>query len=190
MAIHIRRLYADEAQRRSRELAQVLQACVAAGASVSFLHPFPLEAAERFYSQVAAAVAQDERILLAAFEELDSSLAPPPLSPDSAPTPSQLVGTVQLVVALPPNQPHRGEVAKLLVHPDHRGKGIGRLLMQQVEEYAREIGKTLLVLDTARGDAGEHLYRKLGWQETGVIPHFALYPDGTPCDTVVFYKFV
>ncbi len=173
MAVIIRRLYAEEAQRRARQLGEILVACVEAGASVSFMPPLSVAQAERFFQQVAAAVAEGERVLLAAFDESNPDLP---------------LGTVHLVAAMPPNQPHRGEIAKLLVHPEARGKGIGRKLMQSIEDEAVAIGKSLLVLDTARGEAGESLYRSMGWNETGIIPNFALFPDGTYCDTVIFWK--
>ena len=99
-----------------------------------------------------------------------------------------VVGTVQVVLALPPNQPHRGEIAKLLVHRSARRRGIAQLLMEQAEAEARAEGKTLLVLDTVTGDAAERLYARLGWTRVGVIPGYALYPDGGPCDTTVFWK--
>ncbi len=87
-----------------------------------------------------------------------------------------------------PNQPHRAEVAKLLVHRRARRAGIGRALMAALEARAASAGFTLLTLDTVRGDSGERLYRRAGWTAAGVIPDYALYPDGRPCDTVVFYK--
>jgi GNAT superfamily N-acetyltransferase len=101
---------------------------------------------------------------------------------------SKLVGTVQILMATPPNQPHRADVAKLLVVRSARGKGVGARLMESVEEASRAAGKTLLVLDTATGDPGERLYTRLGWNRVGVIPKYALYPDGRWCDTTVFWK--
>jgi ribosomal protein S18 acetylase RimI-like enzyme len=101
---------------------------------------------------------------------------------------STLVGTVQLILAVPPNQPHRGEIAKLLVHRSARRRGVAQRLMGRVEVEARAEGKTLLVLDTVTGDAAERLYEGLGWTTVGVIPGYALYPDGRPCDTTVFFK--
>ena len=102
----------------------------------------------------------------------------------------ELVGTVQVVVALPPNQPHRAEIAKLLVHRSARRRGIAQRLMEQAEAEARAEGKTLLVLDTVTGDNAERLYERLGWRRVGVIPGYALFPDGRPCDTTVFWKSV
>jgi GNAT superfamily N-acetyltransferase len=115
-------------------------------------------------------VEQGHRILLAAFLG------------------SELVGTVQIITATPPNQPHRADIAKLLVLRSARAHGIGRRLMEYVEEVSRSAGKTLLVLDTVTGEAGERLYLHLGWTAVGVIPGYALFPDGRPCDTTVFFK--
>ena len=98
------------------------------------------------------------------------------------------MGTVQVITALPPNQPHRGDVAKLLVHRKARRRGIARQLMERAEAEARAEGKTLLVLDTVTGDPAERLYEATGWHRVGVIPGYALYPDGRPCDTTVFWK--
>ena len=100
----------------------------------------------------------------------------------------ELVGTVQVVLALPPNQPHRGEVAKMLVHRSARRRGIGQLLLERAEAEARVEGKTLLVLDAVTGDDAERLYARCGWTKVGVIPGYALYPDGRPCDTTYFFK--
>jgi GNAT superfamily N-acetyltransferase len=122
-----------------------------------------------FFEKVLAGVQRGERILLAAF--LDS----------------KLVGTVQILLATPPNQPHRADVAKLLMHRSARGRGIGGQLMKHLEETARLAGKTLLVLDTVTGDQAE-LYARLGWSRVGVIPRYALYPDGRWCDTTIFFK--
>jgi GNAT superfamily N-acetyltransferase len=119
---------------------------------------------------VAADVEAGRRLLLAAFAD------------------DGLVGTVQVALALPPNQPHRGEIAKLLVHRSARRRGISQLLMEHAEAEARAEGKTLLVLDTVTGDDAERLYARLGWTRVGVIPGYALYPDGRPCDTTVFWK--
>jgi ribosomal protein S18 acetylase RimI-like enzyme len=99
-----------------------------------------------------------------------------------------IAGTVQLHPARPPNQPHRADIAKLLVHRRARRQGMGEALMRRIENEASARGFTLLTLDTVRGEAGERLYHRLGWTEVGIIPDYALYPDGTPCDTVVFYK--
>lgn len=123
-----------------------------------------------FFEKVIADVENGRRILLAAFHD------------------SQPVGTVQIVTAMPPNQPHRADVAKLLVLRSARSQGIATGLMRQVEEMSRPAGKTLLVLDTVTGGDAEKLYSRLGWIRVGVIPQYAMFPDGSWCDTTVFYK--
>ncbi len=152
------------------ELAEVLVDCVAGGASVSFMPPFGHEDAKAFFTKVAGEVARGEAALLVARVN------------------GRIVGTVQLGLALPPNQPHRADVKKLLVHRSARGRGIGMALMTAAEEAARARGRSLLVLDTALGDNAERLYTLAGWTRVGVIPGYALFPDGRPCDTVVFWK--
>jgi GNAT superfamily N-acetyltransferase len=132
--------------------------------------PFSHGQARSAFDVVAEDVDQGRRLLLAAFLN------------------GEVVGTVQVVLALPPNQPHRAEIAKLLVHRSARGRGIAELLMERAEAEARVEGKTLLVLDTVTGDDAERLYERLGWTRVGVIPGYALYPDGRPCDTTVFWK--
>jgi GNAT superfamily N-acetyltransferase len=165
----VRQLSAAETRSHLDALAGVLLDCVAGGASVSFMAPFSREDAEAFFEKTADELEAGKRILLAAFID------------------SELVGTVQILTAMPPNQPHRGEVAKLLVHRSARSKGVGRRLMECAEEAAARAGKTLLVLDTASGSA-ERIYLRLGWTRLGVIPNYALLPDGEFCDTAVFYK--
>jgi GNAT superfamily N-acetyltransferase len=134
--------------------------------------PFPEESAHAAFAGFAADAELGRRLILAAFAD------------------GELVGTVQVILALPPNQPHRGEIAKLLVHRSARRRGIAALLMEHAEAEARAEGKTLLVLDTVTGDDAERLYTRLGWTRVGVIPNYALYPDGRPCDTTVFWKAV
>ncbi|MBJ7610032.1 MAG: GNAT family N-acetyltransferase [Candidatus Dormibacteraeota bacterium] len=168
--VEVRRLTAPEARQWIDGLAAVLVDCVRGGASVSYLAPFSHGEARAVFEGVVAEVERAQRILLAAFVD------------------GMLVGTVQVVHALPPNQPHRGDVAKLLVLRSARRQGVGQRLMERVEVEARSEGKTLLVLDTVTGDAAERLYERLGWTKTGVIPSYALYPDGRPCDTTVFWK--
>ena len=151
-------------------LADILIDCVERGASVSFMHPLSREKAEAFWAEVAESVAGGERILLVA--ELDGVI----------------VGTVQLVFAGPENQPHRADVAKMLVHGRARRQGIAEQLMRAAEEAARAAGKTLLVLDAVTGGDAERLYTRIGWTRVGVIPNYALFPDGRPCATTYFYK--
>ena len=100
----------------------------------------------------------------------------------------RLVGTVQVVLSLPPNQPHRGEITKLLVHRSARRRGVAELLMERADDEARAEGKTLLVLDAVTGGDAERLYARIGWTKVGVIKDFALFPDGRFCDTTFFYK--
>ena len=168
--IEIRRLASTDLDVQLDALAAVLADVVAGGASVSYMAPFSHEDARGAFEGFAAEVEQGRRLLLAAFADGD------------------LVGTVQVILALPPNQPHRAEIAKLLVHRAARGRGLARSLMERAEAEARAEGKTLLVLDTVTGDAAERLYEQLGWYRVGVIPGYALYPDGRPCDTTVFWK--
>lgn len=152
-----------------QQLAALLIDCVDGGASVSFMQPLSLEKALGFWRQVGAGVARGERALLVA--QLDGAI----------------VGTVQLVLDQPENQPHRADVSKMLVLRRARRWGLGAALMAAVEQVAAASGKTLLVLDTASDDA-ERLYARLGWQRCGVIPDFALLPDGAPCATTFFYR--
>ncbi len=98
------------------------------------------------------------------------------------------MGTVQMILATPPNQPHRADVAKLLVRRSARNRGVAALLMDEVERAARRSGKTLLVLDTVVGGSAEKLYSRLGWTRAGVIPRYAMFPDGSWCDTAIFWK--
>jgi GNAT superfamily N-acetyltransferase len=168
--IEIRRLAGEALRARLDGLAAVLHDCVAGGASVSYMAPFSPGDARRAFESFADDVDLGRRLLLAAFEQ------------------DELVGTVQVVHAAPPNQPHRADVAKLLVRRSARGRGVAQALMARAEAEARAEGRTLLVLDTVTGDAAERLYERLGWQRVGVIPGYALYPDGRPCDTTVFYK--
>ncbi len=151
------------------ELADVLADCVQGGASVSFMLPFTRGDAAAFFRKVAASVARGETILLAATQG------------------GRIVGTVQLGIDLPPNQPHRGDVKKLLVHRAARGQGLGAALMDRLEAEAKKRGRTLLVLDTASG-AAERVYERGGWQRVGVVPDYAMWPDGGFCDTTFFFK--
>lgn len=165
----LRRLYAvDDAQ--VQQLADVLIDCVEGGASVSFMLPLTRERALAFWHRVARDVAAGARALLVAEDA------------------HGICGTVQLVLDLPENQPHRGDLAKMLVHHRTRRQGLGAALMRAAEDAARDSGKTLLVLDAVTGGDAERLYERLGWQKVGVIPDYALMPDGAPCDTTVFYR--
>ena len=163
-------LDAAAAASAEKRLAEILCACVDAGASVSYLPPLATDVARGFWRRMAADVAAGTRILLAAWED------------------AALVGTVMLEFASSPNQPHRAEVQKLLVHPTARRRGVARALMARLETEALRVGKTLLTLDTRADDAAERLYRGLGWHEAGRIPGYALNADRTPSDTVLFWK--
>ena len=153
-------------------LADILLDCVDGGASVGFMHPLSRERARAFWENALASAARGERIVLVAED------------PES----HTLVGTVQLLLAMPDNQPHRADVAKMQVHRSARRRGLGAALMQAVEATAREAGKTLLVLDTVTGSDAERLYIRLGWQRCGEIPGYALWPQGGLCSTTVFYR--
>jgi len=150
-------------------LAELLIDCVAGGASVSFMHPLSSAKATAFWTRVAADVAAGGRALFVAEDE------------------HGIVGTVQLVLDLPENQPHRADVSKMLVHRRARRRGLGAALMGAAEGFARDAGRSLLVLDTASPEA-ERLYARLGWQLCGVIPRYALMPTGEPCATSYFYR--
>jgi len=152
------------------ELASVLVDCVAGGASVSFMAPFSQHDGLKFFRKVAASVAAGETVLLAA--KLDG----------------RIIGTVQLGLDTPPNQPHRADVKKMLVHRSARRSGVGAALMAAVENEAKRRGRWLLVLDTVPGENGYRLYKRAGWTEIGVIPNYALFPNGRLCDTAMFWK--
>ncbi|HXG89230.1 MAG TPA: GNAT family N-acetyltransferase [Vicinamibacterales bacterium] len=152
------------------QLAQLLIDTVEAGGSVSFVAPLPIKQADGWWRLTLSH--QTSRGVILVAREGDA-----------------IVGTVQLQPSWAPNQPHRADVAKLMVHPRARGQGVSRALMTMLEREAATRGFTLLVLDTVRGDPAEALYTSMGWQRVGVIPNFALHPDGrTMCDTVFFYK--
>jgi ribosomal protein S18 acetylase RimI-like enzyme len=151
------------------DLADVLVDCVQGLASIGFMLPFSRERAVEFWRGVGAEVEAGRRALLIASDD------------------TGVCGTVQVVLAQPDNQPHRGDVTKMLVHRRARRRGIGAALMKAAEEAAIECGKTLLVLDTASDDA-ERLYERSGWTRVGTIPGYALLPQGGLCDTVVFYR--
>lgn len=169
-AIRIRRLdtFGD---REIEGLSDVLIDCVEGGASVSFMWPLDREKALAFWRGAAASAARGERVVLAAEDARGT-----------------IVGTVQVVWAGPENQPHRGDLAKMLVHRRARRQGIGAALLTAAEQSARDAGRTLLVLDTVTGADAERLYARFGWQRCGEIPNYALWPDGRPCATTVFFK--
>ena len=168
-AIQIRAIETPE-ERELAGLSDVLIDCVEGGASVSFVYPMSRAKADAFWNAAFESVARSERVVLAA---VDPS--------------GRIVGTVQVLWAQPENQPHRADVAKMLVHRSARRAGVGAALLQAAERCALDAGRTLLVLDTASPDA-ERLYARHGWQHCGRIPDYALWPDGTPCATTIFYK--
>jgi GNAT superfamily N-acetyltransferase len=167
----VRRVAANEAVACVEALANVLIDCVEGGASVSFMLPLPREKALAFWRGVAEGVARNERALLIA-ETREG----------------EILGTVQLITAQPDNQPHRADIAKMLVTRKARRRGIAQQLMVAVDAVAREEGKTVLVLDTVTGGDAERLYERAGWQRAGVVPKYALMPDGEFCATTFYYK--
>ena len=169
--VKIRRVEPDEAMDCAEPLADVLIDCVQGGASVSFMWPLSRDKAVTFWRGVAEGVVRGDRVLLVAED-----------------SEHRIVGTVQLIFALPDNQPHRADVAKLLVHRNARRRGIGQRLLAALEDEARAAGRVVLVLDTATGSDAERLYERAGWQRVGVIPKYALWPDGEFCSTTYFYK--
>lgn len=157
-------------EREVAGLSEVLVDCVEGGASVSFMWPLPRAKAEAYWRGVAASAARGERLVFAAEDAAGA-----------------IVGTVTVILDMPENQPHRGDLAKMLVHRRARRLGVGAALLVAAERHALRAGKTLLVLDTA-SDAAERLYARHGWQRCGEIPNYALLPDGAPCATIFFYK--
>ena len=152
-------------------LAETIIETVAHGGSVSFMHPLAPEAAADFWTRSLAAAAAGGRVVLGA------------TSDDGA-----LIGTVTLLLDCPPNQPHRGEIAKLMTRVAHRGRGVARALMLEAERLAAERGRTLLTLDTAEEDGASGLYEKLGYAYAGMIPDYAFKPHGGLTGTMLYYK--
>jgi len=167
----VRRLDAPQAAAAVPALADVLLDCVAGGASVGFMASLTPAQAAAFWQGVADGVARGARALLVAEDGH-----------------GRIVGTVQLVLAMPDNQPHRGDVAKMLVHRRARRRGVAARLLAAVEATARAEARTLLVLDTVTGGDAWRLYQRAGWQPAGDVPGYALMPDGAPCATTYFYK--
>jgi GNAT superfamily N-acetyltransferase len=165
----LRRLHAvDDAQ--IDQLVDVLIDCVEGGASVSFMHPLTRERAGAFWRRVADGVASGARALLVAEDA------------------QGVCGTVQLILDLPENQPHRADLAKMLVHRRARRQGLGAALVRAAEATARDCGKTLLVLDAVTDGDAARLYARLGWVRVGDIPDYALFPRGGLCSTTYFYR--
>jgi ribosomal protein S18 acetylase RimI-like enzyme len=153
-----------------RALSELLIETVANGGSVSFMHPLPFEIADAFWRDSLAAAARGDRIVLGAFDG------------------DTLVATVTLLLGLPPNQPHRAEIAKMMTRISHRHRGIATALMRAAEQIALERGRTLLVLDTAVEDGASRLYERLGFNLTGIIPDYALKPHGGLTGTMIYWK--
>lgn len=166
LAHHITPLSQDHLE----ALANLLVETVASGGSVSFMHPLPLADARAFWQKSLSAAARGERIVLGAFAGGD------------------LAATVTLHLDCPPNQPHRGEIAKLMTATAYRGRGYARSLMAEAETRAAAHGRSLLVLDTAEDEGAAPLYEKLGYIRAGQIPDYALKPHGGLCGTILFYK--
>jgi GNAT superfamily N-acetyltransferase len=169
--VTVRRVGANEAAACLESLADVLIDCVEGGASVSFMLPIARETALEFWRKVADGVANGDRVLLVAEDGN-----------------GQIVGTVQMIIAQPENQPHRADIAKMLVHRKARRKGVGQRLMAEVERAAREETKSVLVLDTVTGGDAERLYERAGWQRVGDVPNYALMPTGEFCGTTFYCK--
>lgn len=159
-------------QGREEALSALLIDAVASGASVGFLTPIEPEAINAYWAETELALRQGSRKLFVALDE------------------NRIMGAVQLAMCLKANGQHRGEVEKLMVRTDARGRGIGRALMHHLEPVAKRCGLSLLVLDTRQGDVASHLYRALGYVEAGRIPRFALSTDGQLDTTVFFYKWL
>jgi ribosomal protein S18 acetylase RimI-like enzyme len=151
-------------------LGRLLVETVANGGSVSFMHPLPPAEAEAFWGDSLASAARGERIVLGAFDG------------------DALIGTVTLLLSLPPNQPHRAEIAKMMTRVSHRNRGAATALMHAAEQLAIARGRTLLVLDTAVDEGASGLYERLGFQLTGIIPDYALKPHGGLTGTMIYWK--
>lgn len=151
-------------------LGEMLVAVVAAGGSVGFMHPLAVAAAEEFWRNALYAATRGQRVVLGAWQD------------------ERLVGTISVLLDLPPNQPHRAELAKLMVHPDFRGQGLAGALVSAAEHQALCHQRTLLVLDTASEDGAARIYERLGYSLTGEIPGFALKPHGGLTGTLIYFK--
>lgn len=154
------------------DLTQVLIDCVEGGASVSFMLPLTSSKSEQYWQQAIASAEKKERVILVAEDLVTNTI----------------IGTVQIILNLPENQPHRADISKMLVHRNARKRGIGGALLRAVDEVAVEEQRSLLVLDTATGSDAERLYDRNGWKRLGEIPEFALWPTGELCSTTVFYR--
>jgi GNAT superfamily N-acetyltransferase len=170
MSVSIRSIDHAEALRLLPVLSALLVDAVAHGASVNFMAGFTLAEAQAYWRKQIAGLAQNDRLWLVAEEE------------------AAVIGMVMCVFAPQPNQPFRADVSKMLVHSSQRRRGIGAQLMQAVEVAALKAGRTMLVLDTGAGSAGDRLYRRMGWTAVGTIPSYAYMTDGRPEAATFFYK--
>lgn len=170
MTIALRPLPAPEAEARLPELAAILVDAVEHGASVNFLAGLSMEQAAGFWRGQLPGLADGSRLLFVA---------------EAA---GRLAGTVVLTLAHQPNAPHRAEIGKMLVHSALRRQGLGQRLLRMAEDAALAAGRTLLLLDTETGSAGELLYRRCGWAEVGRVPDHSLTPDGRLADATIFCK--
>jgi GNAT superfamily N-acetyltransferase len=169
--VTIRRVAPHKAMDCVEALADIMVDCVEGGHSIGFMRPLPREASLAFWRKVAQGVAEGERVLLVAEDAAGA-----------------IVGTVQMIVALPPNQPHRADVVKMLVASRARRQGIGERLMRALETQALREGRTVLVLDAVTGGVAARLYERIGWQKAGDVPKYALLPDGGYCSTTFYYR--
>lgn len=168
--IAIERLDGAGAEAAVPALTEILRDAVANGASVGFMDFSTSAEFERFWQGIAEQVRAGDVVLFVARG------------------PEGIVGTAQMHPVGKPNQPHRAEIAKVLVHSTARRRGIGEALMREAEAAALAMGRDLLVLDTDEAGAARRLYNRLGWTEIGTIPRYALMPDGRDCGSTFFYK--
>jgi ribosomal protein S18 acetylase RimI-like enzyme len=171
MNFSIERIQSPLAERDVAALAETLIEAVASGGSISFMHPVSIKKATSFWQKISQGVVAGERILLVARDEQ-----------------GVIVGTVQSVLSQPENQPHRADIAKMMVHPRSRRQGIAEALMREIERLTFAAGKTVIVLDTETDEAASRIYTKLGWIAAGHIPDYAFKPHGGLCSTTYFYK--
>lgn len=170
----VARLNSSDIDEHLEDLCRVLVDCVAGGAAISFMTPLAQDTAARFWADdIKPAIETLDRYLFGAFDE------------------GRLIGSVQLLVNMPPNQPHRAEIAKMIVHPSGRGRGLGKALMRAALASAKDAGKTLVTLDTRTGDVAEALYKSIGFEKAGVVPDYAFDPDGKARHSTTFmYKYL
>jgi GNAT superfamily N-acetyltransferase len=170
MKITIRSIDHHDALRALQPLSALLVDAVAHGASVNFMAGFTLARAEAYWRKQISGLAHHDRIWLVAEQA------------------GELVGTVMCIFAPQPNQPFRADISKMLVHSSHRQQGVGAQMLAAIETAALQAGRTLLVLDTGEGSAGDRLYRRCGWTTVGTIPGYAYTTDGKPEGATFFYK--